>query len=227
MLGRYLKEKVEIFVTPSPAEEIVIDGGWPLHQIPWSSKDTFESIAQSYAAFLKSKANRRPTNVIFDGYAHSPKDHEHKRRNKSNVGGIEINILPSKVCAVPKAKFLSNVKNKENFITYLSGIFVENDIVTIVAHDDCDTLIVKTALDISSVSKKSVEVIAEDTDILVLLLHHSSSFENTLFFTTKNGSYNIGEMFNKLSCNDTSRLLFLHSLTVSGLYRQNSVELHI
>ena len=34
MLGRYLKEKVEILVTPSPAEEIVIDGGWLLHQIP-------------------------------------------------------------------------------------------------------------------------------------------------------------------------------------------------
>ena len=72
------------------------------------------------------------------------KDHDHTR-TKCSVGSI--NIISEKLCPVSKTKFLSNVQNKTNFVNFLACELQENEIIECVsASDDCDTLIVKTAL---------------------------------------------------------------------------------
>ena len=211
-----------------PAKKVVIDGGWLLHQITWPSDDTFETIGKSYVTLVKSNAKGRSTSVMFDGYAHSPKDHEHKRRSKTAVGGIEVQVLPSKVCPVTKAKFMSNGVNKTNFISYLRELLQDSGIEVCKARDDGDTLIVKIAL-AENDSDNAVEILAEDTDILVLLLHHSPSALNSLYFTTNKGTYDVKKLYTKLSDNEKSRLLFLHAFTgcdtVSGIYRHTKVTL--
>ena len=54
-------------------------------------------------------------------------------------------------------------------------------------HNDCDTMVVKRSLQLSGSgeSGRSVEVMAEDTTyVLVILLHHSTTSSHTLYFTT-------------------------------------------
>ena len=106
----------------------------------------------------------------FDGYKPSPKDHEHHRRTKNSAGGVEIQVVGSNVCPVSKTKFLSNPKNKENFIDYLCLLLEEEGIETYKAQDDGDTLIVKMALS----AECPLEVIAEDSVYRYIGSTHSS-----------------------------------------------------
>ena len=59
-------------------------------------------------------------------------------------------------------------KNKESFIAYLCKLISEY-FETTVANDDSDTLIANKAIDLSAAS--SVEFMAEDCDVLILLKH--------------------------------------------------------
>jgi hypothetical protein len=228
-LSQHLKDKVAVLTSSCSAENLVIDGGWLMHQISWTSSDSFSSIGTNYVNFVKRKACSRTTVVVFDGYESSPKDHEHKRRSKDSIGCSEIRIIPTKPCPVTKAKFLSNNVNKSKFITYICELLQNVGINTSIARDDADTLVVKKALQLSSSNNKSVEIIAEDTDILILLLHHSITCTKPLFFTTQNGSYNIMELYEKLSPSERQRLLFMHSLTgcdtVSSLFGHGKPKL--
>ena len=81
----------------------------------------------------------------------------------------EVNILPEKPCPVTKTRFLTNHKNKDGFVRFLGNYLKEQGIVCHFARDDADTLIVKVALVLSATS--SVEIVADDTDILIMLVH--------------------------------------------------------
>lgn len=228
-LGTYLKSKTEELDACS-AEQLVIDGGWLLHQIGWQDGQTFAEICAQYVSFIKRKAAGRQCTVVFDGYASSPKDHEHTKRKKKDVGGIQLMISSDRICSLSKEKFLANDANKSNFIAFLSQLIsADADLKVITANDDCDTLIVKEAVTCSATS--SVEVIAEDTDILVLLLYHGASADcvKELFLSTSKATFNIKEISANLTENERDRLLFIHSFTgcdtVSGIYWQSKKAL--
>ena len=74
------------------------------------------------------------------------------------------------VCTVPMKKLLNNSKNKHELIKLLSYVFTEHGIKFHVASDNADTMVASKALNLSL--NKDVEVKAEDTDILCLLIHH-------------------------------------------------------
>jgi hypothetical protein len=65
---------------------------------------------------------------------------------------------------------MSNSHNKQAFINMLYGKLNEHDIRYKNAVDDADLLISQTAVDCALSSE--VIVIGEDTDLLVLLIHH-------------------------------------------------------
>ena len=93
-------------------------------------------------------------------------------------------------------------------------------------HNDCDTMVVKRSLQQSesSESGRSVEVMAEDTDVLAILLHHSTTPSHTLYFTTQSGTYDVMEIYDQLTETEKARLLFIHAVTgcdtVSGIFGQ-------
>ena len=70
-----------------------------------------------------------------------------------------------------KDKFVGHERNKESFFAYLCELISEY-FETTVANDDSDTLIANKAIDFSAAS--SVELMAEDCDVLVLLKHHGA-----------------------------------------------------
>ena len=106
----------------------------------------------------------------------------------------------------PRAKFLDNTHNKSEIIHLLSSAFQKHQTTVELYDNDADTSIVKAAL--AAAKDDSVEVSephgwllccysisyyfqvrAEDADVLIMLIHHSSYTNHPLFFTTSKGSY--------------------------------------
>ena len=118
---------------------IVIDGGWLLYMVKWKQDQTWEEIANNYLGYVQY-LGRESLNVVvvFDGYAMSPKDHDHIRRSKGLCCNVEIK--QEVVNSIPKAKFLDNTNNKKGLIQLLSNVFLENDIGVELCDNDADTL---------------------------------------------------------------------------------------
>ena len=85
-----------------------------------------------------------------------------------------------------KDKFLLNKENKQAFIECLTTYMNSKNITAIQSSGDADTLVVSTA--IAACSSTNVVVIGEDTDILILLIHHyvNSNANDIFFMTDKN-----------------------------------------
>ena len=74
-----------------------------------------------------------------------------------------------------------NQQNKQRFIELLSQQLQKANISVKHSDDDADLLIVQTALEMGE--QHTVTVIGEDTDLLVLLLHHKASSSQPVFLT--------------------------------------------
>ena len=226
-LGKHLKDKVGPMEADAPnMDGVVVDGGWFIHQLKWEKGKSFSDIANSYIDYLKMLQKNRKCVVVFDGYNNSPKDHEHRRRSANSVGGVQVILDPAKACTVSKEKFMGCSANKEQFIALLCTLLDrEPNMKTYVADDDGDTLIVKEVLRMSLTM--SVEVLGEDTDLLILLIHHVKVEHKHIVFTTRGGSYSIQSIQNSLSDLQRARILFIHSVsgcdTVSSIFRQGKV----
>ena len=117
-------------------------------------------------------------------------------------------------------KLFSNSKNNHALITLLSYVFTEHGIEVHVATDDAITMEASKALNLSL--NEDVEVNAEDTDILCLLIHHFSENHTKIVMTTRNGSHSVSKIVNALDANIKPILLFIHSFsgcdTVSSIH---------
>lgn len=199
----------------------VIDGCYLLHKVRWFKGVTIDNIADQYVKFVKGRFGHA-TCVVFDGYSTtepSTKDHEHARRvgKISEIAPI-VNFDPHTVISFDQDSILANIGNKQNLVCLLSERMQSCGISTKTSVGDADVDIVSTALDLAH-DGKTVVVYAEDTDILVLLLHHKSSVHRNIFMKSdpKNKSTNadkcidIGLLQEKLGCDVCEQLLVLHS----------------
>ena len=66
--------------------------------------------------------------------------------------------------------FLSNERNKQNFIDLLAGSLQSNGYTVVQSEDDADIDIVSTVINIAS-EGKNVTLVGADTDLLILLLY--------------------------------------------------------
>lgn len=114
-----------------------------------------------------------------------------------------------------KDKFLGNSKNKNRFINLLCKKLAENNFQWSQAESDADRLIVQSALDCSSLH---VVVVAEDIDVLVLLMALATD-DKELFFLKplKNNAlqrvYSTKTSLNQYGNVKKEHLLFIHSFT--------------
>ena len=118
--------------------------------------------------------------MVFDGYNNisTTKDTAHIKRCRSFTPNIEIQ--PKNVFDVDKESFLANSTNKQNFINLLGKKLDKAGIRVYHADGDADTKIISEAL--SSARQINTTVIGEDTDLLVLLLHHVDENMKSVFF---------------------------------------------
>lgn len=127
---------------------------------------------------------------------------------------------------IRQERFLTNGKNKAMFIQALTGYLEHAGIVVNHAVADADTLIIRTAIDLSR--NKNVVVVGTDVDLLILLIQLSKQ-DNQLYMY-KPGAGKCPDKVFSISCvqrrlsEASSTFLFVHAMTgcdtTSALYRQ-------
>ena len=114
-------------------------------------------------------------------------------------------------------EFLSVGSNKEQLIALIGDQLKKVGCTVIQAEGDADVVIVKTA--INSTTLHSTTLIGEDTDLLILLLHYCLQDGKPLYFRSDKQSrsnmkvYDIRQMKRLLGSRLCSQLLFLHAFT--------------
>ena len=125
--------------------------------------------------------------------------------------------------------FLHNKNNKYRLIEFISMDFQSNKFTVKQHTGDADTLIISTALLMEDEKKQPVVVVANDTDILVMLVCLSRSNGNIQLLH----SHNPIQLKNtqEIRCVNASvsdHLLFLHSMTgcdtTSALYMKGKTK---
>lgn len=207
----------------------IVDGGYLLHCVVWPQSSTYGDVVDAYKRFVNAHFGKN-TVIVFDGYPDYPttKGQAHMLRYRKQVPEVQCNEHVHVTHG--QSDFLSNPKNKKAFITLLSSHLASNGFEIHQATDDADVLITTVALERATHAEKVV-VVAQDTDILVLLTCRSTT-ENMWLLRPQSGSkrasmFNISkqrEIFEE--CKDI--LLFCHAVsgcdTTSSLFRKGKVK---
>ncbi len=147
----------------------VLDGGALLHKVKWKKHSTYKEITKHYVNYVRTKYGS--CCIVFDGYDQGPsiKDHEHVRR--VHKACADIQLAESTRASVDQQIFLSNMKNKSQFITLLSHCLRADGQIVNNSTGDADTMVVASALQFAS-QGNATTVVADDTDVLILLMYH-------------------------------------------------------
>ena len=114
-------------------------------------------------------------------------------------------------------KFLSNTNNKVQLVKKLSQYFKDDGNEVINCSGDADSTICHTALDLATTGEKEVVLIADDTDIFVMLIYHwKSEMKNIIFYQQKMlRGWNIAYLFPRLD-KVKDHILFVYVMTGCG-----------
>ena len=160
-------------------EEIqyVLDVGAILHIIPWQRGATIASILKTYCDYV-TKAYGSPI-IVFDGYlGTTTKNIEHLRRGSRRESPV-IEFSAETTILAKKEDFLNNLNNKHRFLSFLCHVLQQKSCTAIQTEGDADTMVVAQALECSK--SGTTVVIADDTDILVLLCCLAKGGDNDIF----------------------------------------------
>ena len=111
--------------------------------------------------------------VVFDGYDdESTKSHEHLHQNSVSQSKF-VKIFTNNLVPYTQDRYLSCIQNKAEFIKFISNLLMETNIEVHNYPGDADSFIVEKSLEHASLRKgRPVSVVADDTDIAIMLLHH-------------------------------------------------------
>ena len=190
------------------------NGGSLLHRLKWKEGSTYSSIASNYAYFTVNKYGK--ATIVFDGYGGGPstKYNGHMRRKSEVTNKVNISCATKFVGKMDD--FLSNDINNQAIIHLIADCLRQNGCNVINSAGDGDVDIVKAA--VTMAYDKSTTLIGEDTDLLCLLLFHSSNDCMDLYFRSDKDKgnpnvYNIKVFKQALGDYLCSDLLFIHAFT--------------
>ncbi|KAJ8889209.1 hypothetical protein PR048_008707 [Dryococelus australis] len=151
--------------------QYVLDGGYLLH-VPWKPGDTYHKIANSYANITFHNSGRAI--VVFNGYdsATSIKDMSHRRCITSNISNT-VTFISGMKFVRQKENFLANYTNKQHIIMLISEALMKIGCTVQHIDGDADFDIVHSAVSSSQIIMTIT--VGEDTDLLILLLHHAKN----------------------------------------------------
>ena len=87
---------------------------------------------------------------------------------------VKISVKKNNYVANNCEMLLSNTRNKSQFLELLSKNLILNGQQVLQSQADADTLTAHTALSIARKGRREVRVIADDTDVFLLLPYHWS-----------------------------------------------------
>ena len=151
--------------------------------------------------------------VVFDGYEAGPSttDHEHCRRSIKNRGTVELIFKEETKVKANQETFLSNEKSKARFIKMLSKFLIADRQTIRNCKEDADTEIVKCTIDFAE--HYDVNVVADDTDVALLLLFHRKLLLHKITFPSEKKSWNTRDAVSTLQNGLQSYIMVLHAFT--------------
>ena len=94
----------------------------------------------------------------------------HNCRSKGKKG-VSVSFTPEMKLTVTKDVFLSNPSNKQRFIEVVGQRLSARGCKVLHDQSDADVLIAKTAIE--SAASMDTILVGDDTDLLILLIHHA------------------------------------------------------
>lgn len=189
----------------------VVDGGALLQRLPWPSHTTFAQLSSLYVEYVHN--HYKCAVVVFDGYESGPstKDEAHQRRSRLSNIGAEVDFKPEMYLTMKKKSFLANPKNKQKFLYFIGNELEKTGVKVKHSTGDADYDIVSKACAIATT--RPVIVVGDDTDLLILLLHHLNEIHYTVFLQTTSKMLNVRILKDNLEPNVIRSLLFIHAIT--------------
>ena len=169
VLWKAMKEEQ---LQPSGDVRYVLDGGALLHRIPWPRGFTFDGVSELYVNYVTQKYGANAV-IVFDGYTDEPTTKDPTHRRTGGHSSVTVHFTGAMVIQSKK-------ENKQRFIQLLSNKLELVGCVTFHSTHDADVLIAQTA--VASARIRDTVFIGDDTDILVLLLHHAEMDGHDVFF---------------------------------------------
>ena len=202
---------------PEGDVQYALDGGALLHRVPWPrGSQTYKEICNLYCTYVCRKYGSAI--VVFDGYNEISAKYTTLQRRVSGKVAPTVSFTENMPVTLKKENFLSNPKNKQQFLLMLSQALQTMGSITHHADGDADLLIVRTAVE--SAQTKTTVLVGDDTDLLVLLCYHARQDGCDLFFRPEPKANARGtrvwlmkkvqEQLGKEVCRS---LLFLHAVT--------------
>ena len=175
-------------VTPTidtEADACIIDGGALLHKVKWLPNSSYGDVIEQYVNFVKMRYITKYSLVcvVFDGYVDQFSNKAEEQFRRSGLTSSNIKIKDSMRVTTTREAFLRNSNNKEQLIEELSQHLERSGCNTTKSTGDADVLIVKKGLEYAE--NKNVVVMADDTDILVLMMYHWTENLKEMFFGTE------------------------------------------
>ena len=167
------------------ADVCVIDGGALLHKVIWLPKSTYGDVVEQYVNFVKIRYGGKYTTIciVFDGYVDHFSNKSEEQLRRSSVTSSNITIKENLDVTTTREAFLRNSNKKEQLIELLSRYLQAYGCSTTKSTGDADVLIVKKALEYAT--NMDVVVVADDTDILVLMMYHWTDNLKEMYFSTE------------------------------------------
>ena len=153
------------------------------YTVRWAKGKTFFELAETYHKYyIKKNYDADNLVVIFDGYNdESIKSHEHMRINLIPQS-CNVQVLAENKVPFTQDRFLSNIENKSSFVKFLPRKLQEWNVDVINCHGDADATIVKSAMHYAQQSSETIVIVADDTDIAVMLVHHWNESYADIYF---------------------------------------------
>ena len=198
-----------VYVIPDDVK-YVLDGGALLHRVLWGVGEKYKDIVARYVNYVLKHYGK--ASVIFDGYGKpSIKDHAHIHRRTKTSATVKFN---ENMTAPTVTGFLQNDSNKSRFIDMLGRALEEEGCNVKYAETDADTLIVSEAVTLGT--ERNVVLVGNDTDLLVLMLHHWNNTTTSAHMIMQNGKtthiLDIAETQRQLDQDVLNHVLFAHAL---------------
>ncbi|KAJ8686053.1 hypothetical protein QAD02_021846 [Eretmocerus hayati] len=173
-----------------PGLKYVIDGGFLLHRVVWSSNELTDDVLKKYVNYVAFNYSQGST-IVFDGYptvlsARHIKSLERARRINQNQSR-EVQIKKGLQIPMAKEHFLTNEKNKNRLILMIMAELQRAGYSCKQACEDADVLIVTTAINIWRSTSTATMIVGEDTDLPVILTQLTKANDEVYFFKPGKG----------------------------------------
>ena len=191
---------------------------------------SYKDTALKYVDYVTKKYKK--CHIVFDGYdaIFSIKDHEHHRRTIHRKTSADISIAEGNRVCNDQDGFLSNDRNKSQFVSLVSKYLTQAGNTVVNCPDDADTQIVSQAITLAT-KGRDVTVVADDTDVILLLVYHMKDTMSDIYFCTEKSkkTWSIRDIIRTVGPLVKHHILFLHAWTgcdtTSAIFGQGKTSL--